>query len=555
MYQSHQSWDHPEHHQTWGWGNNERYPSTEQSWYQDNPNYQTSTTSKHRRAGWSSMPFSTLPGLYRALNSDLIPETEYSSLRNASSEILSKCTDNDSSVHVYHITGSKDELLLVHAVIQRLLSEEQKESSPTLVVVAEDLKNASTDPARDVRDLLKLATGKGELKLSESVYSYEQVVLIVNKAGRPPSGHHLKNPQSEAFQTWRSAQKTAMDSVTSAILGIKQTTGREKVVWHDGAYLPMLMYMLECESRYSQVKYTAVTINGVYELTDKHVAPINSTVSEQINFITASAKKLNCPIVLIHSSVLGLKNLKWLYHMPTLSSVWPILLPASSWNEDIKHMLNGITTSVFRLRASLYGYTGSRVSALAMAELNKVRETSKQWAKEVLLPSSYTPDVCAGDDALRKMHFTNKLCDMPLMESCTNLFTLLVSARGPRSEVHAVRCALSNDNKALALSANGIVYILKPGKNGHKALEASFLRYWGNFLAARGRRGDVPSVPRGLALAWRDLVGVLEGQIKAMKSDQRTRRWSTDDKKAVEEALGALREGGMTRLCKRALSS
>jgi hypothetical protein len=486
-----------------------------------------------------------------------IPEEHREDFRDSSTQVL-KCLTSFKYLHVYHVLGRYDELLLLQMVISRIKMESRsgkgwRPPGAMLVVVEvnhNDAWEGSMDPEEDVLTVVTEATKiRKPRSYEEGVYRFDNVVVVTNRTGLVPD---VDNGQSH--DEWRRSYERDMIRVIAVIRELCEISKLQKIVWHETTHwLQMLGYALWRANAYRELKFKAVTVgenlHNDPEFTDDLLRPINV---DNIQSIIDQAQHGSVPLVFHDHSVLGIEFSAFTeYLLPGLAEYWPVFLPRQAYLERIKTGFDHVASSILQIRSycsKLYG----REAADRYRDLFAY-ETAQHWANETFRERTYSKEVCKGMLSISDLDMLLAVCDRPLLVPDRYNFQEVAVMPGANTEyLLAASCSIKFDARTISLDTNSSTFILLA--TDRKKAEQTMLRYWSGYIKQVMERYDMPAeIPRNVAQGWKDLVVQMTAQLKIVRQHRKFTSLHQAQRERIAKVQDLLHKGAFTTICKRSL--
>lgn len=490
------------------------------------------------------------------------PKEALSSLSTASSNALAAIRRTD-CLHVYHVCGSADDALLVAVVYEQLRvrssnSRGTGEGKPCVVVCVSEshARAGSFDNILHTIQLHSDDEGKSTNNGCVLFYRMPNDCVFILCKGVKDFPQTTQIPQSH----WTSLQHAAQHLVT-AIKSAWEISNQTKLILFNTTS-PVLIACMppwfwpSCHA----TLFVSTLCGPTFTL---------SPPTTQYRTYWDRILQLSTHTPIIHTSPTYSTSgrLDSLTSLPAYSQTWPLLLPPPLTRALLHNTLDALTTYLLRFAGALSAHHGADCVARARA-LFAHDPAAAEWMRRCLEPAYYDKETLTVATVLNSRKVMAEYMACPIDADAAALLCLLPGASRAvgASDLVAARVVVAERSGAAAaagagatpvdvyLSGEGNQYVLLDrGVSG--AVDECLKRVFEGFVGAVKARGGAawggaaPTMPRPMAVVWRDYVRATKGTVEFLAREEERR----GGKGKLGEMRRESREGAMTVIAKRSL--
>jgi hypothetical protein len=280
----------------------------------------------------------------------------------------------------------------------------------------------------------------------------------------------------------------------------------------------------------------------------------NSGLRDRINEI---ARQKDIPLILADYLTLefppqsphGLKD---------FTTIWPYLLPPTSWEACMKTLIDQLVASIIRLQSTLHRSHGKQCVKLVYRTFNGTY--ARHWAKYAIKAEIYSVKHCEIQQAKHPQTlysiYTNTL--LPIDFLLDSLCGILLDAGRDTDALIAAPVVLENSTQntpSVRLTAAGSNVYLLLSRNSSETRQ-NHHRWWKSFaLSTYIAKPGLPSIARAPAETWMDVVKGLSASLADIAVHPDTMSWPELEREYIRRARENLADGAMTRVARRSLDT
>lgn len=486
---------------------------------------------------------SSTPELLKAL--DEIP-TPFLQTFQRSSDLLKSVLASTNNVPVYHTNASMTSMLRISMALSHInkLSSAKQGQNAALIIVD---NRVQTDEFDKVLALLREQyQSPGATNLDGHAICWGNIILIKGFSGIFP----LTHSQEQADGTFAAAATRVKRCVTRLL----QVTRCQGIVWHESAWIGLLDHLLLPNGPFGRVSHIlrAVTITGpLHNAKGTSGWAFHTTLTtSRIHDLLAKTTLFNVPVLFVESAELGLTTAH-LRELHGFAQSWPGLFPRDCWLDEVLQTFNNITVWIFRICAAAHGVSGAKCLKRLQDTLPS---TAWKWADACREGSNYGENECSLDRAKQALSVISNSCETPCDYDTGHLADSLLDPGKTNPTLFAVRIsplfAMGSQTVARISSTSQAYFLVS---HNDTAPQADFLRHWNDFVTTMVPSLRNATISRDVAEAWKDLRKFLEAELQDVKNCRSYQNWTNSERTSLERVIRALKEGDMSRICRRTL--